>query len=254
MKKTKIISAVIGAVLLSSSILSCEKLKSSFNKESSDETQEELEAARAEAEAAKQEAEEAKKAAEAAKKDAEKARKAADAAKKDGEKARKAADAAKKEADSVKIVDSAWDFEKGEKASKNQTILSFGNDRGKPIESDITIQSDSGSGAKLVFVKQDAVPIKYNKGLQLNSVKAEGKVAIITVGKDCNLIITARGSTSIDSFNPATKLNSFSVNGKNIYKRTIADDNKIQTWKVQLKKGDNTISASGMKFISLVCE
>ncbi len=253
MKKTKIISAVIGAVLLSSSILSCEKLKSSFNKESSDETQEELEAARAEAEAAKQEAEEAKKAAEAAKKDAEKARKAADAAKKEADSVK--AEAAKKEADSVKIVDSAWDFEKGEKASKNQTILSFGNDKGgKPIESDITIQSDSGSGAKLVFVKQNAVPIKYNKGLQLNSVKAEGKVAIITVGKDCNLIITARGSTSIDSFNPATKLNSFSVNGKNIYKRTIADDNKIQTWKVQLKKGDNTISASGMKFISLVCE
>ena len=253
MKKTKIISAVIGAVLLSSSILSCEKLKSSFNKESSDETQEELEAARAEAEAAKQEAEEAKKAAEAAKKDAEKARKAADAAKKETDSVK--AEAAKKEADSVKIVDSAWDFEKGEKASKNQTILSFGNDKGvKPKESDITIQSDSGSGAKLVFVKQDAVPIKYNKGLQLSSVKAEGKVAIITVGKDCNLIITARGSTSIDSFNPATKLNSFSVNGKNIYKRTIADDNKIQTWKVQLKKGDNTISASGMKFISLVCE
>lgn len=153
-------------------------------------------------------------------------------------------------------VTSAWNFEKGEKASKNAVILGFSSDMKTMPSSNITLRSDSGSGAQLVFIAQNKIGFKYNKGLQLNATSnlKESDFAKITVENDCTLVVTGKGSTGKDSFDSSKKRNSFSVNGKQIYMRTKAEETSNQTWRIPLKKGENVISATGMRFISFVCE
>ena len=152
-------------------------------------------------------------------------------------------------------VTSSWNFENGDNVSKNKDIIGFGDSLKEYPKKEINVSSDSGSGARLVFNAQNKISFKYNKSLQCstNSEKKEFDCIKIITENECTLTVIGKGSTG-KSFDPEAKQNSFSVNGKQVYKRKDASETKDQTWKVKLKKGENIISVNGMKFISFTCE
>ncbi len=153
---------------------------------------------------------------------------------------------------------SAWDFKEGANASTNATLVEYGSTATKPT-SEITIDADSGSGASLVLLVQTGCTVKYNTGLQWGTGSKETEVMKISVDADCTLSVVGKGASSGDTtkssyWSKAGKPNSFSVNDTSVYARTSDSETDEQTWTVSLKKGDNTIAVSGMKFISFTCK
>lgn len=150
-------------------------------------------------------------------------------------------------------VNAAWDFNV---ASLTAVGLDVTN-KVKP-NADKEIAVTSGSGATLTLLAQTGKSLKIQSaetgGLNVGSGTTETEVLSITVEGACTLKFNGKGSTGASSFG-TTSLNSFSVNGTNVYKRASADDSSYQDFTYSITEaGTYKIAVSGMIFAALTCE
>lgn len=150
-------------------------------------------------------------------------------------------------------VNAAWDFNV---ASLTAVGLDVTN-KVKP-NADKEIAVTSGSGATLTLLAQIGKSLKIQNaetgGLNVGSGTTETEVLSITVEGACTLKFNGKGSTGASSFG-TTSLNSFSVNGTNVYKRASADDSSYQDFTYSITEaGTYKIAVSGMIFAALTCE
>lgn len=150
-------------------------------------------------------------------------------------------------------VNAAWDFNVA-------SLTAVGLDVTKKVKpnADKEIAVTSGSGATLTLLAQTGKSLKIQSaetgGLNVGSGTTETEVLSITVEGACTLKFNGKGSTGASSFG-TTSLNSFSVNGTNVYKRASADDSSYQDFTYSITEaGTYKIAVSGMIFAALTCE
>ena len=164
--------------------------------------------------------------------------------------------------DSV-TVDAAWDFDKGEKASEVDAIKQLSDD-GEILASNIAMPADSGSGATLILLA-NGPKIKYGSntsksgthngggGIQLGAGGSEKDFAELKVDGACTVTIVAAGASGSSH---ATNINSFSINGENQFKVALSEkqDTAKHTYTYTASEAETIkITATGMKFLSIVC-